>query len=59
MYLCIGKNHGKISGTFCIFPNIFPFFLKMGELYKNFPKLSHDFPVERLFTAVILSLSQA
>jgi len=29
---------GKIMGKLCMFPKIFPFFLKIGELFTHFEK---------------------
>jgi len=56
-----GKNHWKISGGSCIFPKIFPFFLKMGkflpiwrkkwEHFMEDTKVSPNFPI--IFPSVL------
>jgi len=60
----VGENHGKISGKFCILPEIFHFFSPNGriiekklgkfrEKYKIFPTFSRNFP-QYMFYALII-----
>jgi len=53
---CDIRTLGKIMGKFVIFPEIFPFSLKMGELFAHFEKKWENFGKNTKFSRNFLAI---
>jgi len=61
IYCVLGKIMGKFQGKFCIFPEIFHFVLKMGQLFANYEKKKWKISgkISRNFLAIFPSVLDA